>query len=84
MFQTYSSDLSTQTPLVTSEPLIEVADVTSADIPVALAYMTRTTDNLCPRDAFHLAIMKRLGIDGIVSNDGDFSAHSIATIDHRR
>jgi predicted nucleic acid-binding protein len=84
VFSTYAADLAASTSLLTQQSLISVVDVRPADIRVALGYVTRAADNLRPRDAFHLAIIDRLGIAGIVSSDRDFTAHGIAVIDHRR
>ena len=84
VFSIYASDLAASTSLLTQQSLIKITEVTPPDIPVALGRMTQATDNLRPRDAFHFAVISRLGIAGIVSNDGDFAAHGIATVDHRR
>jgi predicted nucleic acid-binding protein len=68
----YSRELVATTNLLRKNQLINIADVTADDIPVALDRVTARAYPLEPRDAFHLAVMIRLGIQGIATNDHDF------------
>jgi len=70
----YRGQLHRVTRLVLANDLISVAPVTAADAWQALQHVTETeTPHLAPRDALHLAVMKRLNIRGIATNDPDFA-----------
>jgi predicted nucleic acid-binding protein len=73
-FQKYGFELTETTNLLRNCPAITITDVSSADISPALAHVTDTAAPLEPTDAFHLAVMERLDIEGIVTNDHDFHA----------
>jgi len=67
-------DVAGATRRLLGNPFISVVAVTPEDVPTALAHVAREEQPyLDPRDAFHLAVMKRLGIEGIVTNDPDFA-----------
>lgn len=53
-------------------PHLETLEVTSRDLNQALGNMTRLL--LMPRDALHLAVMQRMKIGSIASDDRDFDS----------
>ena len=62
------------TRLILEGGLITVTEVRPEDVLTALQYAVHAAEpHLAPRDALHLAVMKRLGIEGIVTNDPDFA-----------
>ena len=70
----YGTQLRRVTGLVLANDLISVTPVTAADAWQALQHVTDAqTPHLAPRDALHLAVMKRLNIRGIATNDPDFT-----------
>ncbi len=69
----YRREITETTALLLRPGLLTVESVTAVDAAQALLYATHTAEpHLAPRDALHLAVMKRLGIEGIVTNDPDF------------
>jgi predicted nucleic acid-binding protein len=70
----YSTELEGTGELLALTQSVRVEPVIPEDIPVALRHMTHAeSPHLDPRDAFHLAVMKRLDIEAIVTNDPDFA-----------
>jgi predicted nucleic acid-binding protein len=62
---------------------IGVVPLTEADVPIALAALGQPTGNHEPHDAFHYAVMWRMGIHAIASNDRDFASHpDVVAIPH--
>ena len=68
----HSGELVRTTELLQRRDTISTASVTGDDVAVALASLTDAANPLEPHDAFHLAVMRRLDIEGIATNDHDF------------
>ena len=77
-FQQFGSDIIRTTNLILQSPVIDIVDVTGADIAVAVRLVTLQGTSQLPHDAFHLAVMQRVGIQAIVTNDRDF--RSLASV----
>jgi len=72
--RTYASEIVAKTELLVRAGIVSVAEVGVGDVPVAVRHTVgQEVPHLDPRDAFHLAVMKRLGIEAIVTNDPDFA-----------
>jgi len=70
----HAADMVAATRWLAGGHLVTVTDIGPEDVSVALQHATHAAEpHLAPRDAFHLAVMKRLGIDAIVTNDPDFA-----------
>ena len=54
------------------DPRVRIVGTERDDLPAALDAMDRYA--LLPRDAIHLSVMARLGIESVVTTDGDFAS----------
>lgn len=81
VFLQFATDLRQMTAHLLSAPqCINLVNVSGNDVRPSLARLTHGTHNLEPRDALHLAVMQRLSITGIATNDGDFSNVGVTRI----
>jgi predicted nucleic acid-binding protein len=71
-FRRFGPELRSITESLVNCPVISVTEVILDDIPTALAQLTAAAHTLEPADAFHVAVMQRLEITGVVTNDRDF------------
>ncbi|MBM3473402.1 MAG: type II toxin-antitoxin system VapC family toxin [Armatimonadetes bacterium] len=70
----FGQEIRDTTALLLGQAWVTLVDVSPRDVDLALRYATHSEEpHLAPRDAFHLAVMKRLGIEAIVTNDPDFA-----------
>lgn len=70
VIQPYLKELRALVARLSIDPRIRLVGTERDDLAAALGYMDAHT--LLPRDALHLAVMVRLGIDSMVTTDGDF------------
>lgn len=72
VIQPYLGELRALVDRLSVDPRIRLVGIERADMPTTLDYMDAHA--LLPRDAMHLAVMTRLGIDSLVTTDDDFLA----------
>jgi predicted nucleic acid-binding protein len=68
----YHRQLSEVTDFVLASDRFDIASLDTADIRCGLGHMHR--HGMLPQDSLHCAVMERCGIDGLISNDGDFES----------
>lgn len=68
--QSYLKELRALVERLSIDPRIRLVGTERGDLSATMDYMDRYA--CLPRDAMHLAVMARLGIDGIVTTDDDF------------
>ena len=70
VIQSYLEELRALVERLSTDPRIRLVGTEQGDLSAAMDYMDRYA--FLPRDAMHLAVMARLGIDGMVTTDDDF------------
>jgi predicted nucleic acid-binding protein len=71
VIQPYLGELGALVERLSMDPRIRLVGTAGDDLYAAMNHMNRYA--FLPRDAIHLAVMARLGLDGIVTTDDDFA-----------
>jgi predicted nucleic acid-binding protein len=72
IIQPYLQELGVLVERLSVDPRVRLVGTERDDVPTAMTYMI--AHDFLPRDAMHLAVMARLGIDSLVTTDADFVA----------
>jgi len=72
-FRCCAAELQAVTRDLTTAQWVNVTDVLPSDVSAAIALVTSPSCSLEPADAFHVAVMNRLGVTGIITSDPDFA-----------